>query len=202
MTHFGGLRRHLWRLLTQPAAPLPIASSAPAALAATLLAEWETRTNPACTPAYLAARAPTLSLLAELSQSLLPGTPLNVDAEDVRTVLRQAAAFGLGTAVAHGEGRAGRAAAQAIATTRAQPLGPASAGRAVASLLCIASGPDCELAMDELTEITETIHGAFGQDMEMIFGHDLLPHLPDSALQVWLLVGFEFDFEIPVSIFP
>ena len=164
--------------------------SAPATLAITLLHEWEAGTRPAPTPAYLAARPQALALLAEFSHSLLLDAPINVDAEDVRSVLRRASTIGLGTAVAHGPGRAGRAAALVMAAVQAQQLGPAPAGRAVSSLLCIASGPDCDLAMDELTEITETIQTAFGQDMEMIFGHDIVPALSDSALQVWMLVGY------------
>ena len=164
--------------------------NSPAALAATLLREWEAATRPAPTPVYQAARPQVLALLAEFSQSLLLDAPINVDAEDVRTVLRRARTMGLGTAVAHRAGRAGRAAALVIAAAQAQQLGSAPVGRAVSSLLCITSGPDCDLEMDELTEITETIQATFGQDMEMIFGHDIVPDLSDSALQVWLLVGY------------
>ena len=178
---------------------MPTKSSAPTALAISLLTEWEARTNPAPTPGYLAARAPTLALLAEFSQLLLMSEPLNADAEDVRSVLRQADTFSLGPAAAHGEGRAGRAAVRAIAATRTQRLGPTPMGRAVASLLCIATSPSCELEMDELTEITETIQAAFGQDMEMIFGHDILPHLPDATLHLWLLVGFDAASETTIS---
>ncbi|HEX8328406.1 MAG TPA: hypothetical protein VF629_12750 [Hymenobacter sp.] len=155
-----------------------------------LLREWETDTCPTPTPTYLAARPRVLDLLAEFCGSLLTDAPISVDAEDVRSVLSRAITLGLGAAVAHGPGRAGRAAAMVIAAVGAQPLGPTPAGRAVSSLLCITSGPDCELEMDELTHITETIQIAFGKDMEMIFGHDVVPGLTDSKLQVWLLVGY------------
>jgi cell division GTPase FtsZ len=165
-------------------------NSAPVLLAETLLHEWETSTRSTQSPAYLAARPRVSALLAEFSKSLLIDAPINVDAEDVRSVLRRATTIGLGTAVAHGPGRAGHAAALVIATVQAQQLGPEPTGSAVSSLLCITSGPDCELEMDELTEITETVQTTFGQDMEMIFGHDILPDLTGSALQVWLLVGY------------
>ena len=105
-------------------------------------------------------------------------------------MLRCATAFGLGTAVAHGPGRAGHAAALAIAAVQTQKLGLAPTSRAVSSLLCIASGPDWELEMDELTQVTETIQTTFGQDMEIIFGNDIISDLADSELQVWLLVGY------------
>ena len=189
----------LWRLQpaplglpipNRPTRPLNSDNSATAALAATLLHEWEAAARPALTPTYQAARPRVLALLTEFSQSLLLDSPINVDAEDVRSVLRRATTIGLGTAVAHAPGRAGQAAALVIAATQAQPLGPAPTGRAVSALQCIASGPDCDLEMDELTEITETIQTTFGQDMEMIFGHDIIPDLPGSALQVWLLVGY------------
>lgn len=174
-------------------------SSAPNALAATLLHEWEASTRPAPTPSYRAARPHVLALLVKFSQSLLLDAPLNIDAEDARTVLRQASTIGLGTAIAHGCGRAGRAAALVVAAARNQQFDPAPTGWAVSSLLCIASGPDCDLEMDDLTEITETIQLAFGQEMEMIFGHDIVPDLTDCALRVRLLMGYAAAEEIAAT---
>jgi cell division GTPase FtsZ len=165
-------------------------NSAPAVFAETLLREWETGTSPAATPPYLTARSRVLALLTEFNKLLLADSSINVDAEDVRSVLRRATTIGLGTAVAHAPGRAGHAAALVIAAAQTQQLGPAPTGTAVSALLYLISGPDCELDMDELTYITETIQTAFGQEMEIILGHHIASNLTGSALQVWLLVGY------------
>lgn len=164
--------------------------SAPAALAETLLREWEARTRPAPTPAYQAARPLMLAQLADLCQLLLQPADINVTADDVREVLLRATTIGLGTTVAHGSGRAARVAAGVTAAIQTQQLGPAPTGNPVSSLLSISSSPDCELEMDELTQITETVQTTFAQDMEMVFGHDISPDLTDSELRVWLLVGY------------
>ena len=104
----------IWRLGPSPLAthpptdlPLHADNSAPAALAAILLHKWEATTRPAPTSAYRAARPQVLALLAKFSQSLLLDAPINIDAEDVRSVLRRVITVGLGTAIAHGAGRPG-----------------------------------------------------------------------------------------------
>ena len=170
---------------------------APAALAETLLREWEARTRPAPTPAYQAARRPVLALLTEFCESLRADDPITVDAEDVRAVLHQSTAIGLGSAVAYGPDRASQAAASVIAAVRAQQLGPTPTAHPVLALLAIRSGPDLELQMDELTEITETVQTAFGQDLEMIFGHNDSAGLLGPALHVWLLVGYAAPVNSP-----
>ena len=62
-------------------------------------------------------------------------------------------------------------------------------GKPVFALLGISSGVKCALEMDDLTEITATVQTAFGQELELIFGHTCSAGLLGPALHVWLLVS-------------
>ena len=96
--------RHLWGLTNSPR---PLTDDrAPAALAETLLAEWEAHARPATTAAYVAARAGLLPRLTAFCALLLRPYDLNVDPEDARSVLRHATAFRLGCAATFGPHRA------------------------------------------------------------------------------------------------
>ncbi len=44
--------------------------------------------------------------------------------------------------------------------------------------------------MAELTEITEAVHTAFGQDLELVFGPGISPDLAGPELRVGLLPGY------------
>ena len=99
---------------------------------------------------------------------------VNVDFQDVRTVMLNAGAAVMGSAETRGEDRAIKAAQQALASPLLDNRDIMGAKRI---LLSIISGEEAELQMDELTEITEYINQQAGDEAEVIFGHGI-----DAAL--------------------
>ena len=181
---------------------MPTFPPTPAALAEMLLREWETRTRPVSTPAYLAARQPVLALLTEFSTLLLRHDDINLDADDVRAVLRKATAFSLGRAETTGSDRAARLGALLVADLSPFPYVALPEDlQPVAALLSLQSGPSHELAMDELTEIVETVQKtALYEDTEMIFGHGISSEADEVGLLAWLLVGYAQEMPQPVLV--
>jgi cell division protein FtsZ len=113
---------------------------------------------------------------------------VNVDFQDVRTVMHNAGAAVMGSATTEGESRARRAAEEAL-------ISPLLDNRDIVGaqkiLLSIISGEQAELSMDELTEITEFIQEKTGDDAEMIFGHGVDPALGNSIRVTVIATGFE-----------
>jgi len=93
---------------------------------------------------------------------------VNVDFEDVKTVMREAGGAVMGSAIASGEGRAKRAAEEAL---NSPLLNNQNIHGAQKILLSIMSGEEAELQMDELTEVTDYMQEFCGDDAEVIFGH-------------------------------
>ncbi|MEQ8303786.1 MAG: cell division protein FtsZ [Cyclobacteriaceae bacterium] len=101
---------------------------------------------------------------------------VNVDFQDVRTVMHNAGAAVMGSAETRGENRASQAAEQALASPLLDNRDIMGAKRI---LLSIISGEEAELQMDELTQITEIIQEQAGDDAEVIFGHGIDPTIGD-----------------------
>lgn len=118
---------------------------------------------------------------------------VNVDFEDVRTVMSNAGAAVMGSATAEGENRARRAAEDALSSPL---LNTHEIHGAQKILLSIISGPEAELQMDELTEITDFISSMSGEDAEVIFGHGVDPTLGNSIGVTVIATGFELESEI------
>lgn len=93
---------------------------------------------------------------------------VNVDFQDVRTVMHNAGAAVMGSAETRGENRAQLAAQQALSSPLLDNRDIMGAKRI---LLSIISGEEAELQMDELSEITEYIQEQAGDEAEVIFGH-------------------------------
>ena len=112
---------------------------------------------------------------------------VNVDFQDVRTVMRKAGAAVMGSAETSGQDRALRAAEQAL-------LSPLLDSRDIMGakkiLLSIVSGDEAELQMDELTMITEYIQGQAGDECEVIFGHGLDSGLGEKIRVTVIATGF------------
>lgn len=119
---------------------------------------------------------------------------VNVDFQDVRTVMLNAGAAVMGTAETRGENRARNAAEGALSSPLLDNRDIMGAKRI---LLSIISGADAELQMDELTEITEYIQEQAGQEAEVIFGHGVDPELGDRIRVTVIATGFETDEENP-----
>src|SRR5213596_3354129 len=98
--------------------------------------------------------------------SLISVTGLvNVDFADVRTVMQEGGSALMGTGIGRGENRAIEAAQQAIASPL---LDNVSVSGATGVLVNITGGDD--LTLGEVTQISEAIHDAAGDEAEIIFG--------------------------------
>lgn len=113
---------------------------------------------------------------------------VNVDFQDVRTVMHNAGAAVMGSSETKGENRALRAAEEALASPL---LDNRDIHGAQKILLSIISGDQAELQMDELTEITEYIQEQAGDDAEVIFGHGVDPSLEESIRVTVIATGFD-----------
>jgi cell division protein FtsZ len=133
---------------------------------------------------------------------------VNVDFEDVKTVMKDAGAAVMGSSTEEGEGRAIRAAGAAISSPLLNNVDIKGAQKI---LLSIMSGEEEELSMDELSEITEYIQEKAGDNAEVIFGQGIDPELGKAIRVTVIATGFEMDklsekprnreFAAPVSAF-
>jgi cell division protein FtsZ len=115
---------------------------------------------------------------------------VNVDFEDVKTVMKDAGAAVMGSATEEGEGRAIRAASSAISSPL---LNNVEIKGAQKILLSIMSGEEEELSMDELSDITEYIQEKAGDNAEVIFGQGIDPELGKAIRVTVIATGFEMD---------
>jgi len=113
---------------------------------------------------------------------------VNVDFEDVKTVMKKAGAAVMGSAQAEGEGRARKAAELALTSPL---LDYKDIRGAKKILLSIVSGHEAEMQMDELTTITDYIREQVGDDAEMIFGHGSDKQLKEGIRVTVIATGFE-----------
>ena len=119
---------------------------------------------------------------------------VNVDFEDVKTVMKNAGAAVMGTGEAEGENRAKRAAEAALSSPL---LNNRDIRGAQKILLSMVSGEEEELSMDELTVITEYIQEQAGDEAEVIFGHGVDPTLEKGIRVTVIATGFEAEMEVP-----
>lgn len=112
---------------------------------------------------------------------------VNVDFQDVRTVMLNAGAAVMGSAETRGENRAMKAAEQALASPLLDNKDIMGAKKI---LLSIISGEEAELQMDELTTITEYIQEQAGDEAEVIFGHGVDSDLSDRIRVTVIATGF------------
>jgi cell division protein FtsZ len=121
---------------------------------------------------------------------------VNVDFQDVRTVMHDAGAAVMGSAETRGDNRARKAAEGALASPLLDSRDIMGAKKI---LLSIISGVEAELQMDELTEITEYIQSQAGDEGEMIFGHGVDPDLGDRIRVTVIATGFAVEAKLPVN---
>ncbi|MEX2568984.1 MAG: cell division protein FtsZ, partial [Cyclobacteriaceae bacterium] len=115
---------------------------------------------------------------------------VNVDFEDVKTVMKDAGAAVMGSAMEEGEGRAIKAAEKAISSPLLNNVDIKGAQKI---LLSIMSGEEEELSMDELVEITEYIQDRAGDMADVIFGQGIDPDLKKAIRVTVIATGFETD---------
>src|SRR5260221_9944288 len=118
---------------------------------------------------------------------------VNVDFQDVRTVMLNAGAAVMGSAETRGDNRAVKAAQQALGSPLLDNRDIMGAQKI---LLSIISGQEAELQMDELTTITEYIQQQAGDEAEVIFGHGVDSHLGDRIRVTVIATGFASEGKI------
>lgn len=113
---------------------------------------------------------------------------INVDFEDVKTVMHNSGAAVMGSSTTYGENRARRAAEEALSSPL---LNSTDIHGAKKILLSIRFGEEAELTMDELTEITDYIEEKAGDEAEVIFGQGLDTTLGESICVTVIATGFD-----------
>lgn len=117
---------------------------------------------------------------------------VNVDFEDVKTVMSSSGSAVMGSSLTEGENRARRAAEEALASPLLNEKDILGAQKV---LLSIISGEEAELQMDELVEITDYISEMAGEDAEVIFGHGVDADLGESIRVTVVATGFDHHSE-------
>lgn len=112
---------------------------------------------------------------------------VNVDFEDVKTVMKNAGPAVMGSAKTVGDNRARRAAEEAL---NSPLLNQQNIFGAEKILLSIISGEEAELQMDELTDITDYIQEYAGDNAEVIFGHGVDSSLGENIRVTVIATGF------------
>src|SRR6266853_69373 len=111
---------------------------------------------------------------------------VNVDFADVRTVMQNGGAALMGTGQGRGENRAMEAAQQAISSPLLDNI---SIGGATGVLINITGGED--LTLGEVTQISEAIHDAAGDEAEIIFGAVNDPAMHGEVRITVIATGFD-----------
>lgn len=118
---------------------------------------------------------------------------VNVDFEDVKTVMKNAGAAVMGSAQTYGENRARRAAEAAL---NSPLLNNQNITGAQKILLSIMSGEDAELQMDELADITDYMQEYAGDEADVIFGHGVDQELGENIRVTVIATGFDNQADI------
>ncbi|WP_258103537.1 cell division protein FtsZ [Marinoscillum sp. MHG1-6] len=121
---------------------------------------------------------------------------VNVDFEDVKTVMKNAGAAVMGSAQTYGESRARRAAEEAL---NSPLLNNQNITGAQKILLSIMSGEEAELQMDELAEVTDYMQEFAGDDAEVIFGHGVDAELGENIKVTVIATGFAHEEIKPIA---
>lgn len=113
---------------------------------------------------------------------------INIDFEDVKTVMRGAGTAVMGSAKAEGEDRALQAVQQALSSPLLDNMDIRGAKRI---LLSVVSGDKNELRMDEFDQITHYVEEQVGDQVEYnIFGTGIDPSLGDALRVTIIATGF------------
>jgi cell division protein FtsZ len=115
---------------------------------------------------------------------------VNVDFADVRTVMQEGGSALMGTGIGRGENRAMEAAQQAISSPLLDNI---SVAGSTGVLLNITGGHD--LTLGEVTQISEIVHDAVGDDAEIIFGAVNEPAMQGEIRVTVIATGFDRELE-------
>ena len=114
---------------------------------------------------------------------------VNVDFQDVNTVMRRSGKAIMGSGFAEGQGRAERAVEEAVHS----PLLDDSDIRGAKNILIyITSGSgDCEVSLDEVMEITDYVQDATGNCSDVIWGNGIDESLGEGLNVTLIATGFD-----------
>ena len=113
---------------------------------------------------------------------------INVDFEDVKTVMKDSGVAIMGAGVAEGENRVMEAAEMAL---NSPLLNDNDIHGANNMLLYIATGTDSEISMDEVSEITDYIIDETGEQCEVIWGSGTDKNLGNAISITLIATGFD-----------
>jgi cell division protein FtsZ len=122
-----------------------------------------------------------------IAEIITIGGHVNVDFEDVNTVMRDSGVAIMGTASHEGENRAQRAVMEALNS----PLLEDSDIRGARHILLNISSGTSEVTMDEISTITEFVQGEAGYGTDLIWGHCSDENLGDRISVTVIATGFE-----------
>ena len=111
---------------------------------------------------------------------------INVDFEDVKTVMKKAGTAVMGSAKAEGENRARRAIEEAL---NSPLLNQRQINGAEKILLSIRSGEKAELQMNELDDISSYMRDYASSEAEVIFGHGMDSQLGEKICVTVIATG-------------
>ncbi len=112
---------------------------------------------------------------------------INVDFEDVNTVMRGSGVAIMGTAIVEGENRARRAVEEALSS----PLLEDNDIRGAQHILLNITSGTKEVTMDEIFEITEFVQEEAGQGTDLIWGNCFDESLGEKITVTLIATGFE-----------
>lgn len=118
---------------------------------------------------------------------------INLDFSDVKTIMSNAGSALMGIGRASGEGRAAKAAEQAIES----PMIEVSIDGARGVLFNVAGGYD--MSLSEANEVAEVITQAVSPDANIIFGVTTREDLEDEIIVTVVATGFDRDYSEPIS---
>jgi cell division protein FtsZ len=111
---------------------------------------------------------------------------VNVDFADVRTVMQNGGSALMGTGIGRGEDRAIEAAQQAITSPLLDNI---SIGGSTGVLVNITGGED--LTLGEVTQVSDIVHDASGDQAEIIFGSVSDPAMAGEVRVTVIATGFD-----------
>ncbi len=118
---------------------------------------------------------------------------INVDFEDVRTVMSNSGTALMGSAKAEGENRALKAITEALASPLLNNRDISGANKILLSMM---SGEQMPLLMDEMMLITEYVKEHAGEYSELIFGEGTDSTLGEALRVTVIATGFSIDTDV------
>jgi cell division protein FtsZ len=120
---------------------------------------------------------------------------INVDFEDVKTVMKDSGTAIMGSGMAEGESRAIKAVEEALSS----PLLNDNQIKGTDNILLYLASGDEELTMDEVSEITDYIQEEAGQNAEIIWGNGFDKSLGNKISITLVATGFVSDDIAPIK---